>query len=238
MPAQVDTRRELIRLAQQGDARALEQLTSENLGLVRSLVNRFRGKGIEYDDLFQTGCMGLVKAAEHFNLEMDVQFSTYAVPVILGELRRAFRDNGAVKVSRGIKEKGLKLLQLRERMTQELGCDPSVSQLAEAAGMELEEVVMATDAMAPPISFSAEVGDGELTQEDFIGEDHTEELIDSMALRQALVLLPERERELVSLRYFRHLTQCDTARILKISQVQVSRLEKKTLQKLRHLLRE
>lgn len=241
MPAEVKSppsKRELIAQAQQGSLEAMDFLVEDNLGLVRMLVGRFLDRGMEYEDLYQIGCIGLIKAIKNFNLEIEVQFSTYAVPVILGEIKRSFRDGGAIKVSRSIRENGRKVLYAQQRLTQQLGVSPTLMQLSEETGFPLEELAMLLDAMAHPISLSEKAGDGDSSLEDFFGVDQSEEELDRILIRQAMEYLNEAERTLISLRYFRGMTQSAAARVIGSSQVQVSRAEKKILQKLKHFLKE
>lgn len=204
-----------------------------NVGLVRSLVPRFLGRGIEYDDLFQAGCMGLVKAAEHFDPNRGFKFSTYAVPVILGEMRRLFRDGGAVKVSRSLKELSMKAVRLSEMIEMEAGEAPSVSVLAERLGVTPERCAEALNAAVQPLSLTDEEDAGET---DVPVDSPEEKIADRLALRQIIKTLPDADQRLLEYRYFGNKTQVETAKRLGISQVQVSRREKKLLLYLRSLL--
>ena len=204
-----------------------------NVGLVRSLVPRFLGRGIEYDDLFQAGCMGLVKAAEHFDPNRGFKFSTYAVPVILGEMRRLFRDGGAVKVSRSLKELSMKAVRLSEMIEMETGEAPSVSVLAERLGVTPERCAEALNAAVQPLSLTDEEDVGET---DVPVDSPEEKIADRLALRQIIKTLPDADQRLLEYRYFGNKTQVETAKRLGISQVQVSRREKKLLLYLRSLL--
>lgn len=204
-----------------------------NVGLVRSLVPRFLGRGIEYDDLFQAGCMGLVKAAEHFDPDRGFKFSTYAVPVILGEMRRLFRDGGAVKVSRSLKELSMKAVRLSEMIEMETGEAPSVSVLAERLGITPERCAEALNAAVQPLSLTDEEDAGET---DVPVDSPEEKIADRLALRQIIKTLPDADQRLLEYRYFSNKTQVETAKRLGISQVQVSRREKKLLLYLRSLL--
>lgn len=210
-----------------------EEFVERNVGLVRSLVPRFLGRGIEYDDLFQAGCMGLVKAADHFDPALGYKFSTYAVPVILGEMRRLFRDGGAVKVSRSLKELSMKAMRLSEQMAMETGSEPSVSELAAALGISVEKCAEALNAGMQPISLTNEEDDGE---NDVPVDSPEEKISDRLALRQVISALPEEDRRLLEYRYYGNKTQVETAKRLGITQVQVSRREKKLLLHLRGLL--
>lgn len=209
-----------------------EEFIESNLGLVHSLCKRFIGRGIEYDDLYQAGCMGLVKAADAFDADKGFCFSTYAVPVILGEIRRLFRDGGAVKVSRSVKELSLKISRERSLLEQKLCREPSVSEIAEAVGASVEEVTEAICASQPVVSLTYEGDDG--TNESDIPIDCPEEKInDKIVIDSAIDALDEIEQKLIKYRYFGSLTQSKTAELLSMTQVQVSRLEKKILKKLR-----
>lgn len=212
-------------------------MVEQNLGLVRSCAHRFRGRGIEYDDLFQAGCMGLVKATAAFDESRGVMFSTYAVPVILGEIRRLFRDGGTVKVSRSIKELGVKAARVREQLSTTLGRDAAISEVAEAMGKEPGEIAQALAATTPPVSLTAgeEEGGGQLD----LPVDSPEELLsDILALKQAMERMEDRDRRLIILRYYQNQTQTQTAQELGMTQVQVSRREKKLMQYFRQELLE
>ena len=204
-----------------------EELTRQNLGLVHACAHRFRGRGVEYDDLFQAGCVGLVKAIDAFDRGRGVMFSTYAVPVILGEIRRLFRDGGTVKVSRSLKELGMKALRSREELSVSLGREPTVQEVAERLGASPEQVAEAISASIPPLSLTPQE-DGE-AQVDIPTDSPEESISDKIALRQLLSGLPEKDRRLLFFRYFRNMTQTETAGYLGMTQVQVSRREKKLL---------
>lgn len=212
-----------------------DSFIEENLGLVHSLCKRFTGRGIEYDDLYQAGCVGLVKAVDGFDSTRGLMFSTYAVPVVLGELRRLFRDGGSVKVSRGIKELGLKLARTREKMELELSREPTVNELAERLGVCAEDVTQAVCAMQPTVSLTCEDDDG-TSQTEIPDADIQDSLSDKLLLDAAFSRLDATERKLISYRYYEGFTQSKTAMCLSMSQVQVSRLEKKTLKKLRAVI--
>ncbi len=212
-----------------------DEIIKQNMGLVHACAHRFKGRGIEYEDLFQAGCMGLVKATDAFDQERGVRFSTYAVPVILGEMRRLFRDGGTVKVSRTLKELSLKATRTRERLSIEWGREPTVNELAEALGIEVSAVVEALSAAAPALSLTGSDEDG-APQIDLPVESPEEQLADSLSLRQVLRCLEERDQMLIQLRYFKGKTQVETAAALGMTQVQVSRREKKILLQMRELL--
>lgn len=203
----------------------------KNLGLVHSCANRFRGRGIEYDDLYGAGCMGLVKAVAGFDESRGLCFSTYAVPVILGEIRRLFRDGGAVKVSRGLKELSLKVTRERERFMKRHFREPTLGELAAVLDTNEEQISQALAVSVPPVSLTAEEGNG--GEFDIVQDSEDEQLCDRLSLQAALENLPEHDQRLISLRYYAGKTQSQTAAALNMTQVQVSRREKKILALLR-----
>ena len=209
------------------------KFVERNVGLVRSLVPRFLGRGIEYDDLFQAGCVGLMKAAEHFDPDRGFKFSTYAVPVILGEMRRLFRDGGAVKVSRSLKELSMKAVRLSEKIEMETGEVPSISELAAQLGVTPERCAEALNAAVQPLSLTNDEDSGET---DVPVDSPEEKIADRLSLQQVIKTLPDADQRLLEYRYFGNQTQVETAKRLGISQVQVSRREKKLLLYLRSLL--
>ena len=226
----------LLDRAQNGDNDACQQVLTENVGLIWSIVKRYSGCGVDTDDLYQLGCIGFIKAVKGFDLTYGTQFSTYAVPKIAGEIRRFLRDDGSVKVGRSLREKGQTLFYTRERLRHTLGREPQLSELAQETGMTGGEVAAVELANGPLESLQQETIDG-LTLESTLGTDSPEEgMVEKIALREAIDSLPERERITILLRFFRGMTQEQTARILKVSQVQVSRLERKGLAKLREIL--
>ena len=226
----------LLDRAQNGDNDACQQVLTENVGLIWSFVKRYSGCGVDTDDLYQLGCIGFIKAVKGFDLTYGTQFSTYAVPKIAGEIRRFLRDDGSVKVGRSLREKGQTLFYTRERLRHTLGREPQLSELAQETGMTVEEVAAVELANGPLESLQQETIDG-LTLESTLGTDSPEDgMVEKIALREAIDSLPERERITILLRFFRGMTQEQTARILKVSQVQVSRLERKGLAKLREIL--
>ena len=226
----------LLDRAQNGDNDACQQVLTENVGLIWSIVKRYSGCGVDTDDLYQLGCIGFIKAVKGFDLTYGTQFSTYAVPKIAGEIRRFLRDDGSVKVGRSLREKGQTMFYTRERLRHTLGREPQLSELAQETGMTAEEVAAVELANGPLESLQQETIDG-LTLESTLGTDSPEEgMVEKIALREAIDSLPERERITILLRFFRGMTQEQTARILKVSQVQVSRLERKGLAKLREIL--
>ena len=228
---------ELISLAQKGDKEASEALVKENSGLIWSVARRFLGRGTEGDDLYQLGCLGFLKAVDGFDLEYGTQFSTYAVPKISGEIRRFLRDDGAVKVSRTIKEQAASIKIARSNLTNTLGREPTVTELSEKTGFTPEEIAVAETATAATESIQRETGEDGFSLEDVLTDTQTEEsLVEKISLKQAISNLPEREKMVIQLRYFHGLTQERVARVLEVSQVQVSRIEKKALANLRLLM--
>lgn len=231
-PAALD----LLRAAQDGDRQACERVVEENSGLIWSIVRRYYGRGVEADDLYQLGCLGFLKAVRGFDFAYGTCFSTYAVPKIAGEIRRFLRDDGAIKVGRTIRERANLLYGVRERLRGELGREPVLSELAEATGLTAEEIARTELATDPPDSLQRETEDG-LALEGMLGTEAPEEgLVERIAVREAVDALPEKERMTILLRYFRGFTQEQTARVLKVSQVQVSRLERRGLERLRRTM--
>ena len=231
--------KELIAASQAGDDAAREALVVSNQRLVWSVVQRFLNRGYEPDDLFQIGCIGLMKAIDKFDLSYDVRFSTYAVPMIIGEIQRFLRDDGSVKISRSLKETARQVRRTRDDLAKKLGRQPHINEVAEALGMEPTEVVFAQEAMRQPASIHETVfeNDGDpIYLMDQISDENQSKWFDKLALHDALTRLPERERLIVFMRFFRDKTQAEVAEVLGISQVQVSRLEKKILQTIRDQL--
>ena len=247
----------LIERSQAGDKEARETLIEENLGLVRHIVKRFAGRGYDMEDLFQIGCIGLMKAIDKFDLKYEVRFSTYAVPMIQGEIKRFLRDDGMVKVSRTLKENGWKVKQAAERLLQQLGREASLQELSEATGLDVEDIVLALDANVEVESIYKSVyqsdgneiylvdqvvggssmnytGVGRTIPNGSIHEDtEKEQILNHMLLEQLLGKLDDRELELIRMRYFQDKTQVEVAKYMGISQVQVSRMEKRILLQLR-----
>ncbi|BAB05257.1 RNA polymerase sporulation sigma factor SigF [Halalkalibacterium halodurans] len=225
--------KQLIAQSQAGDQEARDQIVSRNTRLVWSVVQRFLNRGYEADDLFQIGCIGLIKSVDKFDLSYDVKFSTYAVPMIIGEIQRFLRDDGTVKVSRSIKELGNKIRKLKDDMTKTLGRTPTVNEIAEQLEITPEEVVFAGDASRSLSSIHETVyeNDGDpITLLDQLEDQSETRWFDKIALKEAIHNLEERERLIVYLRYYKDQTQSEVAQRLGISQVQVSRLEKKILE--------
>lgn len=205
----------------------------QNLGLVHSCAGRFRGRGLEYDDLYSAGCMGLIKAYDGFDESRGVCFSTYAVPVILGEIRKLFRDGGTVKVSRSLKELGVRINAAREHHHKLCGSEPTLSQLAEELGESIENITLAIQASQPALSLTPENREDDEHQMDIPVDSPEEELADKIGLEEVMQNLPEQDRLLIQLRFYGNRTQSDTAKILHTTQVQVSRRERKILQWMR-----
>lgn len=224
---------ELLRAAQEGDREACQQAVIENNGLIWSVVRRYYGRGVDPEDLYQLGCLGFLKAVQGFDFAYGTCFSTYAVPKIAGEIRRFLRDDGAIKVGRSLREQAQTLYTVRQKLRQQLGREPALSELSEATGWTAEEIAQIDLATDTPESLQKETADG-LTLEGTLGTEAPEEsLVERIALREAIDHLPEKERMAILLRYFKGLTQDQTARILGVSQVQVSRLERRGLKRLR-----
>ena len=229
--------RELIARSQQGDEEAKQTLVEENSGLIWSVARRFQGRGTELDDLYQLGCLGFLKAVEGFDLEYGTQFSTYAVPKIAGEIRRFLRDDGAVKVSRSLKEQAATIKATRSRLMTALGREPTIQEISRQTGFSPEEIALAETATAATESIQKESGEEGFSLENILTDTESEErMLEKIALRQAVDALPEREQTVIRLRYFHALTQQRVAKVMSISQVQVSRIEKKALGLLRELL--
>ena len=229
---------ELIRLSQQGDKEARDRVITENIGLVWSIVRRFMSRGHEPEDLFQIGSIGLIKAIDKFDMSYDVKFSTYAVPMIMGEIKRFLRDDGVIKVSRSMKETAGKIRVTREKLSTLYGREPTLEEISSDMNLAKEEVVMALESGAEVESLYKTIyqGDGNaiyLIDKLEQTNDESENMIDKLALRETIASLDEKDQELIRLRYFMNRTQTDIAKELGISQVQVSRLEKKILLKMR-----
>ena len=228
---------ELIRLSQNGNREAQEQLVTENAGLIWSVARRFLGRGAEADDLYQLGCLGFLKAVEGFDLEFGTQFSTYAVPKIAGEIRRFLRDDGAVKVSRTIKEQAATIKSTRNRLSNALGREPTIQEISRQTGFTPEEIALAETATAATESIQRETGEDGFSLENILTDTESEEtMVERIALYQAIERLPEREALVIKMRYFHGMTQQRVAAVLEVSQVQVSRIEKKALNNLRGLM--
>lgn len=230
---------ELIQKSQTGDSAATEALVEENSGLIWAVARRYAGRGTEMDDLYQLGCLGFLKAVEGFDLQYGTQFSTYAVPKISGEIRRFLRDDGTVKVSRGLKEQAAVIKSARNSLTNILGREPTVGEISRQTGFSPEEIALAETATAATESIQRTVGDEGFSLEDVLTDTESEEkMVEKIALSQAIERLPEREKSVIRLRYYHGLTQERVAKVLDVSQVQVSRIEKKAISLLRELLQD
>ena len=225
---------ELIRRSQAGEQAASELLVRENAGLIWSVAKRYMGRGTEPEDLYQLGCLGFLKAVEGFDLGFGTQFSTYAVPKISGEIRRYLRDDGAIKVSRSIKERSAAIRTMRARLSSALGREPTLQEISDHTGFSPEEIAEAENATREVESIQRQTGEEGFSLEDVLTDTESEDrMLEKIALRQAIAELPEREKTVISLRYFHGLTQDRTAKVLGVSQVQVSRIEKKAIGLLR-----
>ena len=228
----------LLDQAQSGDSDACEKMLEENSGLIWAVVRRYYGCGADPEDLYQLGCIGFIKAVKGFDVRYGTQFSTYAVPKVAGEIRRFLRDDGPVKVGRSLRERGQSIWSARQRLRTALGREPRLSEIAAETGWSTEEIATAELATAAPASLQQGTAGG-LTLESTLGTEAPEEaLVEKIALREAIRALPEREQETIYLRFFKCMTQEQAARILGVSQVQVSRLERKGVTHLREMLRE
>ena len=215
-----------------------EAFITQNLGLVHSCAGRFRGRGMEYDDLYSAGCMGLIKAYDNFDENRGVCFSTYAVPVILGEIKKLFRDGGTVKVSRSLKELGMRVQAAREHTMKLCGSEPTLQQLAEQLGEPIENVALAIQAAQPAMSLTPEHAEDGEHQLDIPVDSPEEELADKISLAEVIEALPEQDKQLIRLRFYGNRTQTETAKALHTTQVQISRRERKILTLLRARLLE
>ena len=228
---------ELIAQAQAGSHAAMETLGEENSGLIWAVARRFLGRGTDADDLYQLGCLGFLKAVEGFDLAYGTQFSTYAVPKISGEIRRFLRDDGTVKVSRSLKEQAGTIRSVRNQLTSALGREPTIAEISRQTGFSPEEIALAETATAAAESIQRETGEDGFSLENVLSDTESEEkMVEKIALRQAISALPEREATVIKLRYFHGLTQQRIAKVLDVSQVQVSRIEKKAIAQLRLLM--
>lgn len=229
---------ELIAAAQNGDEKAKEQLIVHNMPLIKSIAARYRNKMIEYDDLLQLGAMGLVKAVNNFDVSFGVRFSTYAVPMIAGEIKRFIRDDGAIKVSRALKSTSLKIQQITSEYKQEHGDAPDVAYLADKLGVDPQEIVFAMDSSKYPVSIYEKFDDdnSQCVMDKLSDGENSDEMIDKMIIKDFIKSLPEREKTVIVLRYFKDKTQSEIAKILGVSQVQVSRIESKIISEMKKAL--
>ena len=232
---------ELILKAQRGDRSAREQIIKENLGLVHSIVKKFMGRGYDAEDLFQIGCIGIIKAVDKFDTSYNVRFSTYAVPMIMGEIKRFLRDDGAIKVSRNLKEIAVKVGRAKETLEKELCREASISEIAEKTGETKENIIMAMEAASPLESIYKCVNQGEKGETYLIDKlskgESEDKLVDEISVRQLISKLCERDKKIILLRYFKGKTQREISKVMGISQVQISRIEKKILSDMRTKLK-
>lgn len=227
-----------IRLAQNGDRETAGKLVEENSGLIWSVARRFFGRGVDADDLYQLGCVGLLKAIDGYDESFGTKFSTYAVPKISGEIRRFLRDDGMVKVSRSVKEQAAQIKMARVTLEQRIGREPSMSELSRETGMSVEDIAFAETATGPAESLQRESGEDGFTLELILGDYAAEEkMVEQVALRSAIEKLPERERQVIALRYYHGMTQQNCARVMRVSQVQISRLERKAVELLKEMMK-
>ena len=226
-----------IKLAQSGDRSRAEKIVEENAGLIWSVARRFIGRGVDADDLYQLGSLGLLKAIDGFNESFGTRFSTYAVPKIAGEIRRFLRDDGTVKVSRGIKEQAAQIRAARNALEQRIGREPSLSELERETGISAEEIVYAETAVGPAESLQKENGEDGFSLELVLGDYGADEkMFEQVALKCAIEKLPDKEKQVIALRFYHGMTQQNCARILHVSQVQISRLERRAIETMRKLL--
>ena len=227
----------LLKKAQSGDKDARSELICGNLRLVLSVVQRFTNRGESMDDLFQVGCIGLIKAIDHFDTSLDVRFSTYAVPMIIGEIRRYLRDNNAIRVSRSLRDTAYRAMQVREQLTNEKGCEPGIQEIADALQLPRADVVVALESIVEPISLYEPVfsdgGDTIYVMDQVSDQNDDRSWLDEIVLKEAIASLSDREKRILSLRFFRGKTQMEVAALIGISQAQVSRLEKSALMKIK-----
>lgn len=233
-----EEKRILLKKSKEGDEGARQELICGNLRLVLSIIQRFTGRGENLDDLFQVGCIGLVKAVDNFNIELDVKFSTYAVPMIIGEIRRYLRDNNAIRISRSIRDLAYKAMQAREELIREKEDEPTASEIAARLGEKKENVIRAMEAIAAPVSLYepvySENGDSIYLMDQLSDTSSGDERwLESIALKEAMKKLSERERKIINMRYYKNKTQMEIAAEIGISQAQVSRLEKAALERIR-----
>ncbi len=233
------TNEDLIKLAQNGEKDALDELVQSNMGLVKKIVIRFKDRGCEYDDLVQIGTIGMIKAIKSFDFSFNTVFSTYAVPLIIGEIRRHLRDDGLIKISRTIKKNGIDIMRKKEEFEKKHSRDPSLSELSELCSLPVEDVVTALEAISPVRSLQEPLNDEESATLGSIlkdNENEIENLTERLALKEALEKLSDEQKQIINLRYFKDLSQQQTGQILGLTQVKVSRMEKKIINYLRDAL--
>lgn len=227
----------LIKSAQDGDDSAKEKLIEHNMPLIKSIVKRYRGKKIEYDDLIQLGALGIIKAINNFNTEYNVHFSTYAVPMITGEIKRYIRDDGAIKVSRAVKSLNSKIMAYIEEYKNLNEKEPQISEIAKKFEIDEQEVIFIMDSNKFPLSLYDKFDDdGQPLIDRIVSYDEQEDIVDNMMLKEIISTLPEREKKIIILRYFRDKTQSEIAELMGVSQVQISRIESKVLEKIKSFM--
>ncbi|MEG0771413.1 MAG: sigma-70 family RNA polymerase sigma factor [Clostridia bacterium] len=220
---------DLIAKAQSGDKTAENLIVEKNSGLIHCAIKHFLNLGFEYDDLYQCGSIGLIKSIRNFDISMGTAFSTYAIPLILGEIRKYIRDDGTIKASRYLKEANIKITRAIPRLSNTLGCDPTLSQLSEETGIDIDTIILAQNACAKPVSIDMTYNDNENDLYNFIGNDDIKDLADKITVRDIISSLSKLDRQIIGLRYFKSKTQAQTATLLGITQVKVSRHEKKII---------
>ena len=239
-PIDANQTNELIKLAKEGDVEATDALVSGNFPLIKAIVKGYLNKGVEYDDLYQIGCVGFLKAIKNFDPSFDVKFSTYAVPMISGEIKRFLRDDGSIKVSRSIKTLAIKLKSFIDKQKNINGESPSIEEMADEFGVEKEDVVIALDSCQQTISLNAKIDEDDPNSQNVIDKlaifDKSDDMLDKFILKTEILNLPEKERQIILLRYYRGKTQGEVAELLDVSQVQVSRMESKIIEQLRKKL--
>lgn len=239
-PIDTEKTNELIKRSKEGDTEATELLISGNFPLIKSIVRGYLGKGTEYDDLYQIGCVGFLKAIKNFDPSFDVKFSTYAVPMVAGEIKRFLRDDGIIKVSRSIKTLAIKLKTYIEKKRQETGESPSINELCEHFNEQKEDVIFALDSAQQTVSLNAKIDEDDPNSQNIIDKvaifDKSDDIIDKFTLKNEIMNLPEKEKQVIILRFYRGKTQGEVAALLGVSQVQVSRLESKIIEQLRKKL--
>lgn len=236
-PIDTEQTNKLIEKAKNGDEEATNTLVAGNFPLIKTIVKKYLGKGVEYDDLYQIGCVGFLKAIKNFDTKFDVKFSTYAVPMIAGEIKRFLRDDGSVKVSRSIKTLAIKLKSYIDLIKKDGGETPNVTDLAKEFGVEKEDVIVALDSCQQIVSIDAKVDESDPNSQNIIDKiacfDGTSEMLDKFILKNEIMKLPEKERKIIILRYYRGKTQGEVASLLDVSQVQISRIESKIIEQLK-----
>lgn len=241
VPLSQEETAEFVKKAKAGDVEAKDKLIQGNFPLIKSIVKNYQNKGVEYDDLYQIGCVGFLKAINNFDESFDVKFSTYAVPMISGEIKRFLRDDGNIKISRAIKTLWLKIKNFIDEFEKKHNKEPTIEEISENLQCSPEDVVFAIDASKQIISLDAQVDESsnnsQIVLDRVVEDDKSDVLIDKLLLKEAIISLPERERKIILLRYFRGKTQSEIALMLGVSQVQISRLETKIIEKLKNKIK-